>query len=284
LNNYPKNKPFFSKNIDLIQGVFMNASVETFFSEKIGFFNKLLMKKLFLHFTINAFVAQILLTGNVFANSNEDKYQAALDFYMKAEYQKSLSVLERLLPENWNDYKTVMLAAFVSWKAKKYSWAVANFEHARQLAPKEMGPLISKTELYLEIENGEEAEKNAQLTVKIFPKESKAWNILAKTYLKTQKWQPAINAGEKSLSLKSDNIESYNTLGLAYLNLAKYDLAYIAFQTALSFSPRNAYLLNNLGVVKEKQREFEVAKEYYRKALEIYPDHPTARQNLARVS
>jgi cyclophilin family peptidyl-prolyl cis-trans isomerase/tetratricopeptide (TPR) repeat protein len=144
------------------------------------------------------------------------------------------------------------------------SWASLTTEAARQ-------PLLEQALAY-----SSDATELSPNTVDI-------WNERAQIYLAMEDNEQAEAMYQKSLSLDAEYSRTYLSLGDLYASQEDWASAIQAFSTATELQPRSADTYSRLGYAYSQSGSLEEARDAYERAAELRPRNYVDRKNLAII-
>lgn len=196
--------------------------------------------------------------------------------------------------------------------------ALAAFQRAAQLQPKDPEPHISAAMVAQKLGDLATAEKEYQATTALDPKSSEALAGLVSVYTKTArlpqaeaalrkyvaleansaaahvqlgrvlaaegKTDAALPELETGLRLAPNDLDAQRELASLYATNKQYDKAEAAFRTLVQKDPDNAYIHHALARVLMEQRKFPDAQSEFLQTLKLKPDLGAAYGDLALVA
>jgi len=229
---------------------------------------------------------------NVFAvNPNNDLYSfAEHSGYMAASYRTLGQVvcLRDLVcnnPESLTDETT--------------GPAFTAFSRAVELNPNDSLAQIGLGELYLAVDDYDNALKFARSATEINPESAQAFTLLGDVHCEmnkacqisgselvmvlNEKTQPAFDAYTTAISLENPSSRAYAQLGTLNFKMRKDSTAEKLFQQAIEKDPNNAVVYFRMGLLKYEQDHEDQAEIYFSKAIELKPDFFDAYIELGKV-
>jgi len=203
-------------------------------------------------------------------------------------------------------------------KLNEYEAAIAAFEEARKVQPKDVKTIVSLAEACAAAGQLDKAEASYRALIALNPDEATTYyGWIIRMYDGAGKYDQAIEAAKKIIELNPKSELAVYNLGIMYLKLQRYDEAVGAFRQALAIKPDYASAMYNIGYsysLAKKYKEsiqgfekytqlapedplgwlnvgigymqlknFEAALEPMRKSVELKPDNASAQFNLAIV-
>jgi tetratricopeptide (TPR) repeat protein len=245
---------------------------------KLGNFNKAEeLCQVLLTQTTNESKKQYVYQMLVLVKEGQGDYEKAIEFY-----QKSIKVIQKLLPPNHPD-----LASFynniggVYFKMGEYSKALSYYENALEIRQK----IHPRNHLDL----------------------ATSYNSIGLLYDSMGEYSKALSYYEKDLEIRQKSLPpnhpglaiSYNNIGLVYYNTGEYSKALSCYKKALEIRQKSlppnhpdlANSYNNIGSVYHSMSEYSKVLSYYEKTLEIrqkslpsnHPDLANSYNNIGSV-
>ena len=203
------------------------------------------------------------------------------------------------------------------WQKNDISGAIAAYEQASQLEPKNSRILTSLGFLLTQENNYSGAIATLERATKLDANNAKAFNALGFVYVRIKDYTNALSAYRRAIALDRENIDAYNSVGFllseqknyteaakiyrqaiaiapndskSYLNLG-YVLAlagdrkgaFAIYNQADKIAPFNADVLVAIGGLLAEQNQTDEAIAKYKRALEINPRHPQANLAIYKV-
>lgn len=109
--------------------------------------------------------------------------------------------------------------------------------------------------------------------VMLDPKNGNSFYSLGNVYAELGRWEEAVAAYRKSVQLNDKDMEAYNGLGIALSNRGVYVQAAAAFRRAISIYPKWAEPYYHLSRVYKKMGQEVAAQVAYTEAVRLRPDY-----------
>ena len=206
------------------------------------------------------------------------KAQRQLNDYQAALQTCSTALRYYQSPQLWN------CKALTFYSLKKYEAAIASYNQAIKIDPKNIWLWNNRGEAYTRLEQFERAIFDFKQAIALDPNRSFVpWNNLGKLYYQQKEYQSAIEAYNEALAIKPDYLPALIGLGNTQKATRLYDQAIDSYDQALAIN-RNYYeAWYGKGSVAEYLQQYQTASEYYQKAVELNPDWEAATKSLTRV-
>jgi len=115
----------------------------------------------------------------------------------------------------------------------------------------------------------QDAEIILNQTIKVFPTEIHALQLMGLVKHNLGKFTEAIDIFNKTIEIAPNDPENYNNIGLCYSNNGKYDAAIEMLKKAIELNPTCAYMHSNLGLQHRNINNLDSAIECFQKSLSI---------------
>jgi len=226
------------------------------------------------------------------------RYDEALKLYARGKYNESLEVIRKVITVQYRPYAMRMLAAANYSKLNKHQNAIEHMLWCIKENPGRAEPriflvgLLRKTGHHrraLSYAAGSMARHGENVHLRL---EMARANYLLGRHREARRHLDILMRKDRK------NSDAVFLDGLIFLRQGNFDIAEFRFRHALSLKPKNrivlADLYNNLGFALEKKGDassdakragsYRVeAEKMYRYSILVRPNHPLARQNLARL-
>ena len=188
------------------------------------------------------------------SNSNNRKFQSAIDLCEKGDFSSAEPILRECVRENPKLSDAWRVLAQIDWMQHHDSQKAENeLIEALRIDPKNIWALILMGNL-LSKENKDvtSAKKYYDDVLKYYPDNNIALNNIAATLLQIDKTQESIPYFEKAIQANPKYLNSYYGLAMAYMKLNELDKA---FDTTLKGLLLGKERVENPGVYLELQRQ-----------------------------
>lgn len=130
----------------------------------------------------------------------------------------------------------------------------------------------------------DEAREHYQGALGIDPFHARAMNNLGILRDRVGAPAEALQWFRRALAIDTDAAEFHVNAGSALIHLRRFDEAVATLRTATTIDPRSADGFNNLGIALASRGDLSGARDALTQAVALAPGHPSARENLARVT
>ncbi|MDP0589826.1 MAG: type IV pilus biogenesis/stability protein PilW [Candidatus Endonucleobacter bathymodioli] len=160
-----------------------------------------------------------------------------------------------------------------------------NSKHYSEGQDQAAGNYLNLAKGYIEEGYVEKALKPLQRALKITPRSSDVYGMLALVYQLGGENKEAEKAFKKALNYNSDAADVQNNYGAFLFSQERFDEAYKYFSQAANnlFYDKRSRAYENMGIVAQKQNRNERAKYHFIKALKLNGKLITARLELAYI-
>lgn len=204
-------------------------------------------------------------------------YREMGDFRMAEKYlKKSIKIFEEF-PAAW------MNLGIVQASLKKYKESLKSYEMALKYRKRYPVCLYNLGNLYIEMKNESMAMKYWRESIRLDPKQGKAWaNILA--LIDNQNTpDEVIRVSETALTFVPNDPAIMFTRANAFGKLGNFSESERIFKEIIELRPNYALYHANLGVLYHRWNRIEEARKYYRQALKLDPHLKSAQENLMKI-
>jgi len=216
-----------------------------------------------------------------------------------------------------DDIQPAISAGLCRMRAEQHKEAIAWFERASEIDPKDPAPMIHRIEAYTYLGQHEQAEVMFYLAQQLDPEHPDAfvalseslldrnmydkavWCLreaarldpelpriqarLAEAYAKTGRQERARQLYLRELRTSPGDIDTLLDLGELLVEMNRATEAGEKFRRVLEIEPDNADALFDLGDLCERQRQFGDAESHFDVVVRLDPEYPEARRRLARL-
>lgn len=160
-------------------------------------------------------------------------------------------------------------------------------EEAVRANPKDSTSRIKLAAAYLERGNYIGSLEQADIAVRLDPKDPTGYYIKGMALHKLDRLEEAEEALTKSVEMEGQLAPFYQDAWLALSRVQedanKDKLALTSMTRAINFGPENAVLLYERGAFYERQKKWELALEDYAAALEYVPNYEPAQEAFQKL-
>jgi len=165
----------------------------------------------------------------------------------------------------------------------RYDEAIAAYQRAIQLDPKIAAPHNGLGNVYYRLGNYDDAIAAYQRAIQLDPKYAYPHNGLGNVYYLMGRYDEAMVAYQRAIQLDSKYAAPHHGLGNVYYALGNYDDAIAAYQRAIQLDPKYAAPHNGLGSVYRALGNYDEALAAYQRAIALDPKFAYPHNNLADV-
>jgi tetratricopeptide (TPR) repeat protein len=137
--------------------------------------------------------------------------------------------------------------------------------------------------VYDELGRYEEAIAEYQRAIELDPKDAYPHNGLGNVYYELGRYDEALAEYERAIELDPKYAYPHNGLGSVYYELGRYDDAIAEYERAIELNPTDGGFYYNLGNANVSLERHEEAIQTYLKAIELKPDYLPAYLALGRT-
>ncbi len=167
--------------------------------------------------------------------------------------------------------------------AGQWKEASAAFGRLIEKQPQWSRARLGLAQSYLRMGESSKAEKVLLETVKAFPNEVDAYELLAAVYESQSQWNAAEKAYGKCVELQPGRASSHFAMGLLFERRDDLAGATESYRQAVNASPQFAPAQLSLGVALMRQAKPNEGLPYIRNAVHLAPGDPLPRQFLRRA-
>ena len=206
------------------------------------------------------------------------KAQRQINNYQEALQTCSTALKYYKSPQLWN------CKALTFYSLEKYTEAIAAYNRALEIDPKNIWLWNNRGEAYVKLEEFDLAISDFKTAIELDPDRSFVpWNNLGKLYYQQKNYQQAIRSYDEALTIKSDYLPALIGRGNAQKSSGLYSQASDSYDGALAINPNYYEAWFGKGSVAEYLQQSQSAMEYYQKAVDLKPDWEAAIRSLERV-
>ncbi len=211
-------------------------------------------------------------------------YARSKDWGKTAEYfQKSLAIgpkfkpqIDQALNKYWVDNFNAGAQgynALIKGEAKDLekveSMTITSFQNCIALMPEKHESYGTLAQVYLFLENIEEAKKYMSLAIEKNPEDLIAQVNLGNLLFREDKFDEALEHLQRAMEIDPSNITAIKQIAFVYDAKGEKDKAAEAYLNAIAADPENPDLHYNLGVLYFQQEDFKAASEEFVKVSNL---------------
>lgn len=205
--------------------------------------------------------------------ANEGKIEEA-----KANAEIALQLLKN--PGNDSEFYA---RGMVQHTLANYDLAIADFDKALELDPKQSVFYVSRGNAFSEKKNFDRALADFDKAIQLEPNLMEAYFERGRLYSSARDWDRAIADFDKAIQIDPQWSGTYLLRGNAHLTKENPDLAIADFDKALQLSPRDANAYNLRGIAYATKGNSARAIDDFSKAIEIDPGSDTGYYNRGKA-
>jgi tetratricopeptide (TPR) repeat protein len=191
------------------------------------------------------------------------------------EYAEAIGIVERMVQDPSVDRRhrgaALQLWGIVLYDQEKYDEAIAKYQKAIELDPKDTDPYSGWGTVLSRQRKYDEAIAKYQKAIELDPKDAYPYNGWGNVLLNLKKYDEAVAKYQKAIEIDPKDTDPYNGWGNALRDQKKYDEAVAKYQKAIELDPKDAYPYNGWGNVLYDQKKYDEALAKYQKAIELDP-------------
>jgi tetratricopeptide (TPR) repeat protein len=203
------------------------------------------------------------------------------------ESEKTIEIVQRMIqsPSEDRRHKSAALNLWgnVLSDQKKYDEAIAKYQKAIELDPKDAAPYNGWGNMLYGQKKYDEAIAKYQKAIELDPKSAFAYNNWGNVLYGQKKYDEAIAKYQKSIELDPKSAVPYNGWGVVLSNQEKYDEAIAKYQKSIELDPKDAVPYDGWGVVLSNQEKYDEAIAKYQKSIELDPKDAVPYINWGNV-
>jgi tetratricopeptide (TPR) repeat protein len=169
------------------------------------------------------------------------------------------------------------------YSQKRYQKALAAYEQALALAPKNAEILTQKGNVLYDLHQPGEALSAYEQALALDSLSAGIWNNKGNALAALQRNEEALTAYEQGLALDPQAADIWNNKGTVLQSLYQPDEALVAYEQALGLDPGYAVAWNNKGIVLQQLQRPEEALAAYEQALALDPGDADVWNNMIEV-
>ncbi|CAG7633937.1 Photosystem I assembly protein Ycf3 [Paenibacillus solanacearum] len=210
-------------------------------------------------------------------------YYAAVQYYEKAEFDRSLNICEKLIAEGSATAEVYNLAGVINLLMNSEYKAQNYFEHALELRPDypevycNIGVLCLNQDLY------EQAIAHFGRAITLEPQYADAYNNLGNALKNQGNLTDAELCYKEAIKLKPNFAKALHNLGHLYHLLGNQREALSQYMLAIRANPEFADIYNNVGFLLHEMGMIKESEKYYKIAIQKRPNYAEAYNNLGNL-
>ena len=220
------------------------------------------------------------------ASKTADALKRAVDSHQKGDLKTAANHYKTVLKHHSGNFLANNYYGLILMQEGRYKYALKHFQTALKNKPDWAEAQINIAQLYLKLDDPDNAKSFAQKAVKSNPSIFKAWMILGSCAHELGDQALALdafqNAVKRASAANPDQMaEALNALGGVYADYDMYDESIKWFEKALEVKHDYALSWNNLGLALRMTNKHDKALDAYDRAIDIAPSYTSAISNRA---
>jgi tetratricopeptide (TPR) repeat protein len=164
-----------------------------------------------------------------------------------------------------------------------YGQAIADYDQAIELSPKDANAYVRRGEAYLGKGDHNRAIADFEEAIRLYPKNAKAYNDRGFVYWRQHDLDRAITDYDQAITLNPKSEAFYSNRGAAYNDKGDYDLAIADLDQAIQLNPNFANGYSHRGYAYGGKGEYARAMADLNKALALNPKYSRGYSNRAAI-
>jgi len=203
------------------------------------------------------------------------------------EGEKADDLLQRMVLDPSEDRGHVEAAmnllGYVLSEQKKYDEAVAMYQKAIELDPKDVLPYDNWGITLYAQKKYDEATVKFQKAIELDPKYAYTYRNWGTMLYEQKKYDDAASKYQRASELDPNDAATYDNWGITLKEQKKYDQATVKFQKAIELDPKYALAYYNWGNVLYEQKKYDEAVAKLQKAIKLDPKYAPTYNGLGFV-
>jgi tetratricopeptide (TPR) repeat protein len=203
-------------------------------------------------------------------------------------FAEAIPVLTAAAAEMKTNATNYYYIGFANQKLGRTDLAIAAFNQALAIDPKDVDTLTTLTEIYLSQTRQNPAAARQAISVgerlMALKNDDRAWGLVGQAYLIDQQYAKAAPLLDKYARAHPDSGNAWFNLGLAYSRSSQWKQAAEALEQATKLTPTSVPALLEMGYVYESDKQNDKALAAYERAYELSgKKDATAKAGIDRV-
>jgi tetratricopeptide (TPR) repeat protein len=203
----------------------------------------------------------------------------AVSAYKAGRFVECEQVCQRIISAKRDFFDAHHLLAVVQSLLRKNELALASYDRALTIRPKNAELLSNRGVILQELKRPDEALASYDRALAVKADYPEAHNNRGLTLQALKRLDEALASYDQSLALNPKNAKAFNNRGLALHELRRFDEALASYDKAIAINPGFAEAFNNRGITLYELKRFEEALARYEQALALKPDYADAFNN-----
>jgi Flp pilus assembly protein TadD len=184
---------------------------------------------------------------------------------------------------NPDSFETLLTQADAEARQGDWEATYAHLKRAAELEPQHPGALTGLGTCLIQLGRPVEAVPHFQQAVTLAPDSPEAHNNLGVAFALAEQLEAAAAAYERALALDANHAPAWKNLAMVYLRRDRLVEGVQILAAVVKAYPRDTEALFLLATCYEDGGDLASARALYQETLKFQPDHPQARQALARL-
>ena len=203
--------------------------------------------------------------------------------YQAKKYSDAIAIFEHYTEQRPDNAWGHFMLGLSAWKGGDLAKAENAFEKALSIDPHHVKSLVNLSRVFIDQKRHDDALDRLTRAADIDPDSTDVYRLLGRTYHAQGKTDEAVGAYRRAIELDERDAWSMNNLGLLLLEKQRAGEALPLLAKAVELRNDVPAFHNNLGMALEHTGRFRAAATAYAGALTADPGYDKAKQNLARV-
>ncbi len=218
-------------------------------------------------FKVNTLIIILILIGGLFSQCTNKLYKTGMEFYDSGNYNDAVAQFSKWIEEDTDNSKAYVARANAYKKLDKKRKAAEDYQRAGMFK-KDPELFMKAANLYMEIEDFENASKMARRTIELEDDYIKAYKLDIKALIELEKYSEAYE-NSKRLTELEENGPNYYWQGFVAEKLDKNEEAENDFRKALGYMPDDMSTHIALSQVLLKTGQYDKALKACDEALAV---------------
>jgi predicted O-linked N-acetylglucosamine transferase (SPINDLY family) len=199
--------------------------------------------------------------------------------YKAGKLSKAEKLCSSIIAVKRDAFDALHILAVVQSNMGRKDDALANFDRALAVQPKNAGLLYNRGITLQELKLYEEALASYERALRLQPNHAEALNNRGVILKELKRFEEALVSYNQALVARPGHVEAINNRGNVLKDLMRFEEALESYEQALRVAPDDTETLNNRGVALHALRRFDEAIASYQRALKVKPSYADALYN-----
>ena len=201
-------------------------------------------------------------------------FNIAIDCAQNNRLEQANGILNELALLRKDDPGIFYSLGFISSLKHEHEKAIALYDKAISLNPRDQAALINKGASLNELKRYEEALSTLDRAISFNPATAQAWSNKGTALNELKRYEEALSHYEKALGLDPLFAEAWLNKGVTYAELKRYEEALAHYNKALEINPSDVEAWSNKGTALNELKRYEAAAQSFQKVLTLNPQFP----------